>query len=238
MTHDIFCPHMDVVQTSALLNLYSRSRFRRTQNHILASTELQKQTLQKSFRKTYGLNLPLPCNVFTMCALQTDLMGDVNHGSDSILFLGLKKPPKHIGFQSVAMVSLSKRAHVKAWLPKLSPIQSMLSQGVGHLLCANWVLSYTLTQLESRGNVRGILNNVVRDVELLMHKQQNDCVVRGLRLVATGRLGKRKKAMSQQISRAIGKVPLSKLSSKVDYCAGTAHTKLGCVGLKVWVCYG
>lgn len=231
MTYDIFCQNINMVKISSMLNLYTRSGLKDTEKHILFSPEFQKQMLQKSFRQTYGKNLPSGCNVYTYTALRTKYNAGVK--SDVYGSILVKKP----GLSSKTTQTLSHNAALEKVGGVSNATQTMLSQNLGYLLCANWILNYLLVQLKYRGNVRSVLNNVVRDVERLMHKQQNVCIVRGLRLVATGRLGKRKKAMSQQMCRAVGKVPLSNLSAKVDYCARTANTKLGCVGLKVWVCY-
>lgn len=234
MIYDIFCQNTNMVKTCTMFNIYTRSSLKDTQKYILTLPEFQKQMLQKSFRQTYGRNLPYGCNIYTFAALRMKSNTCVKPSLySSRLSLGTKKP-------GLRMKETYHLDSLHSGLEKASVFnhtQGMLSQNLGHLLCANWILNYILEHLKYRGNVRGVLNNVLRDVERCMHKQQSLCIIRGLRLVATGRLGKRKKAMSQQISRAVGKVPLSNLSAKVDYSARTANTKLGCVGLKVWVCY-
>ena len=60
------------------------------------------------------------------------------------------------------------------------------------------------------------MNTVLRQASSIMQNQTSGSSLCGLRLVACGRLSRRKKAMSQQISRGLGVVPLSSLNAKVD----------------------
>ena len=70
-----------------------------------------------------------------------------------------------------------------------------------------------------------------------MDKMGSECPIKGMRITITGRLGSRKKAMAQQISKCVGKVPLSTFRQNVDYRQGVLPTKFGLVGVKIWVCY-
>jgi Ribosomal protein S3, C-terminal domain len=60
--------------------------------------------------------------------------------------------------------------------------------------------------------------------------------LKGLRLTFSGRLGG-KKGMAKTLTKTIGRVPLSTLGAKVDFAKGVVHTKMGSLGVKVWVCY-
>lgn len=106
------------------------------------------------------------------------------------------------------------------------------------LLSSDWLLELLIDQVNNKKSVRAVINSQIRDVESLMSQMQSSSPVIGVRITATGRLGKKKKAMSQQVSRSIGRVPLGTFRQKVDYSQGLAVTKLGIVGLKVWVSYG
>lgn len=230
MIYDIFCPNRYAVKTCTALNIYNRCEGLEQNHWALVSAEFQKQVLKKSFRDNYGISLPLPCEVHTYSVSPLESRSSFKAGArDKVLNLGLKNTALNLNSRSK---TLPKHDHEYS-----SSVQSLLHQDLGHLLCARWIVDYAVAQLELRDNIRGMINNLLRDVTVVMHKQQNQCVIRGLRVVATGRLGKRKKAMAQQLSRSVGKVPLSHLDAKVDYCSRSITTKLGSVGLKVWVCY-
>jgi Ribosomal protein S3, C-terminal domain len=106
------------------------------------------------------------------------------------------------------------------------------------LMSADWLMEHLKEQLSSKRGSRVVLNNTIRDVTKLMAMLKSSCPVLGVTIVATGRLGKRKKGMAQQIRRSVGKVPLSTFRHKIDYCQDFVTSPLGAIGLKVWICYG
>ncbi len=106
------------------------------------------------------------------------------------------------------------------------------------LLCADWVLSQLVDQYQlGKKNPRAIMNQLINDIRILIEKMGSECPITGARVTLTGRLGSRKKGMAQQISKCVGKIPLSTLRQKVDYSQGFLVTRLGLIGVKVWVCY-
>jgi Ribosomal protein S3, C-terminal domain len=106
------------------------------------------------------------------------------------------------------------------------------------LMSADWLMEHLKEQLSSKRGSRAVLNNTIRDVTKLMAILKSSCPVLGVTIVATGRLGKRKKGMAQQIRRSVGKVPHSTFRHKIDYCQDFVTSPLGAIGLKVWICYG
>ena len=84
---------------------------------------------------------------------------------------------------------------------------------------------------------RAAMNQQINNIRILMDKMGSECPIKGMRITITGRLGSRKKAMAQQISKCVGKVPLSTFRQNVDYRQGVLPTKFGLVGVKIWVCY-
>ena len=104
-------------------------------------------------------------------------------------------------------------------------------------LSASWVLEHLKTQFRLKRSARAIFNTTLNEVSLIMTRLKSSCPIKGVRLSASGRLGKRKKAMAQQLSRSLGAVPLSGFKHKVDLSQDFVTTSLGTVGLKVWVCY-
>lgn len=104
-------------------------------------------------------------------------------------------------------------------------------------LSASWVLEHLKTQFRLKRSARAIFNTTLNEVSLTMTQLKSACPIKGIRLSASGRLGKRKKAMAQQLSRSLGAVPLSGFKHKVDLSQDFVTTSLGTVGLKVWVCY-
>ena len=108
----------------------------------------------------------------------------------------------------------------------------------GSLVRADWILSRFIEQFgKKKINPRAAMNQQINDIRILMDKMGSECPIKGMRITITGRLGSRKKAMAQQISKCVGKVPLSTFRQNVDYRQGVLPTKFGLVGVKIWVCY-
>jgi hypothetical protein len=112
---------------------------------------------------------------------------------------------------------------------------NVVSSGL-QLMSASWLLSNLKKQLkENKSSPKVTLKTVIDEVGRFLKRKK--CPIKGLRLTATGRLGKRKKGMSQQISYVTGSMPLNSLTAKIDYDQDCIHTRLGVIGLKVWLCY-
>jgi hypothetical protein len=108
----------------------------------------------------------------------------------------------------------------------------------GSLVRADWVLGKFVEQLSKRKmNPRAVINQQINDIRLLIDKMGSESPIKGMRITITGRLGSRKKAMAQQVSKYVGKVPLSTFRQKVDYKQSVLPTRLGLIGIKIWVCY-
>jgi small subunit ribosomal protein S3 len=58
----------------------------------------------------------------------------------------------------------------------------------------------------------------------------------GIRIMCAGRLGGAEMARTEQYKE--GRIPLHTLRADIDYCASTAHTIYGAIGIKVWICRG
>ena len=58
----------------------------------------------------------------------------------------------------------------------------------------------------------------------------------GIKVQTSGRLGGAE--MSRREGYHEGRVPLHTLRADIDYAIATAHTKFGCVGVKVWIYKG
>jgi hypothetical protein len=108
----------------------------------------------------------------------------------------------------------------------------------GYLVRANWILSRFIEQLSKKKmNPRSAMSQQINDIRVLIDKMGSECPIKGMRITITGRLGSRKKAMAQQVSKCVGKVPLSTFRQRVDYRQGVLPTKFGLIGIKIWVCY-
>lgn len=106
-----------------------------------------------------------------------------------------------------------------------------------HLMRADWLLEHLLRLCQSGRSPRAIINSLIRSCGAFIRTQGSASPVLGLHITATGRLGSQKKGMAQQISKSVGKVPLSSFKQKVDYAQSFMTTRRGVIGLKVWVCY-
>lgn len=108
-----------------------------------------------------------------------------------------------------------------------------------HLMCASWILDKLIEQLNfsDKRSPRPVLNQFINDIRLLIRSMGTICPILGVQITITGRLGSQKKAMAQQISKCVGKVPFSTLRQNLDYSQGFVSTRFGVIGAKVWVCY-
>lgn len=58
----------------------------------------------------------------------------------------------------------------------------------------------------------------------------------GIKFVISGRLNGAEMARCESFKE--GRIPLHTLRADIDYSLSVAHTKVGCVGIKVWICKG
>nr|YP_010003067.1 ribosomal protein S3 [Ulva sp. TM637]AZP40091.1 ribosomal protein S3 [Ulva sp. TM637] len=108
-----------------------------------------------------------------------------------------------------------------------------------NLMCANWILNQIVQLLSNsdKKSPRPVVNQYINDIRILIRSMGSSCPVLGIRIAITGRLGSQKKAMAQQISKCVGKVPLSTLRQNVGYSQSFVRTRFGVIGVSVWVCY-
>lgn len=108
-----------------------------------------------------------------------------------------------------------------------------------NLMCANWILNQIVQLLSNseKKSPRPVVNQYINDIRILIRSMGSSCPILGIRITISGRLGSQKKAMAQQISKCVGKVPLSTLRQNVAYSQGFVRTRFGVIGVSVWVCY-
>nr|AML79994.1 ribosomal protein S3 [Ulva fasciata] len=108
-----------------------------------------------------------------------------------------------------------------------------------NLMCTNWILNQIVQLLSNsdKKSPRPVLNQYINDIRILIRSMGSSCPIIGIRIAISGRLGSQKKAMAQQISKCVGKVPLSTLRQNVAYSQGFVRTRFGVIGVSVWVCY-
>ena len=58
----------------------------------------------------------------------------------------------------------------------------------------------------------------------------------GIKVLISGRLGGAEMARSEPYKE--GRIPLHTLRADIDYALCEAHTKVGVIGIKVWICNG
>jgi small subunit ribosomal protein S3 len=58
----------------------------------------------------------------------------------------------------------------------------------------------------------------------------------GIKVVISGRLGGAEMARTETYKE--GRIPLHTLRADIDYALGVANTKVGAIGIKVWICNG
>lgn len=111
---------------------------------------------------------------------------------------------------------------------------------------ASWLLESIISELSENknSNIKRVLNQTFlsfdkqKDLEKKNRKDEvlNTSLLKGLRITLSGRMGG-KKGMAKSLTKTSGRVPLSTLNEKVDFALGVVHTKTGCLGVKVWICY-
>lgn len=99
---------------------------------------------------------------------------------------------------------------------------------------ANWILYNLQQKLQTRNsNIKRAMQELFEKANLLLDQK----ILKGLTIRISGRLSGRKQGMAKTVSKTIGVLPLSGLKQKVDYDQGFVTTKLGSLGIKVWVFY-
>lgn len=99
---------------------------------------------------------------------------------------------------------------------------------------ANWILYNLQQKLQTRNsNIKRAMQELFEKANLLLDQK----ILKGLTIKISGRLSGRKQGMAKTVSKTIGILPLSGLKQKVDYDQGFVTTKLGSLGIKVWVFY-
>ncbi len=58
----------------------------------------------------------------------------------------------------------------------------------------------------------------------------------GIKVIVSGRLGGAEMARSEMLKE--GRIPLHTFRADIDYALAEAHTKVGRIGVKVWICNG
>ena len=67
-------------------------------------------------------------------------------------------------------------------------------------------------------------------------KPELDAVIEGIKILISGRLNGAEMARSEMYKE--GRTPLHTFRADIDYCQAEALTKVGLLGIKVWICRG
>jgi len=82
-----------------------------------------------------------------------------------------------------------------------------------------------------------VANNIARQLEIKMSIASTMRMgSEGIKVVISGRLGGAEMARTETYKE--GRIPLHTLRADIDYALGEAHTKVGLIGIKVWICNG
>lgn len=238
-----------------LVNPYAQSpKVNNALQNLTGSYYFEKSLIRKAFKQNFGLKLPAAANITMAMALfdKTPVSESNYNGIRRAINFHfhttvVKKGENFVKCPFYGHRKLSQKFNKISHTPVTKLLQASASSNFKilwtcsglQLLSASWVCDQLLKSLHKRSNPKPALNRFMRDVKALMNQwaDQSACPLKGLRVTATGRFSKRKKNMAQQISLSTGKVPLSTLKEKIDYSQGFVCTKLGTVGLKVWLCF-
>lgn len=105
------------------------------------------------------------------------------------------------------------------------------------MMCPDWIIETLIEQVKDKRNPRAVISQFLSNAHVFMRNLGCRSPVLGVQICASGRLSNRKKAMAQKIIRSIGTIPQSALRHKVSYSQGFVHTRIGLIGIKIWVCY-
>ncbi len=75
-----------------------------------------------------------------------------------------------------------------------------------------------------------------RAMKMMVEKVMAEPGIKGIKVLAKGRLGGAEIARREQLTR--GKIPLQNLRADIDYAHEEAHTTYGVIGVKVWLYKG
>ena len=209
------------------------------QNLAWQTLPFEKKLCRKAFKQNFGLKLPSSANITVAMALYnrtprfkssySQQIKSTQANYDSALlaqpkahFNSLRTANQIVELQDATQKSVNKTHWACCGL---------------QLISASWACEQLIKSLSARRSAKATLYRFIRDVAALMNLWQSACPLKGLRVSACGRLSKTKKGMAQQINLSIGKVPTSTVKEKVDYSQGFVKTRLGTVGLKVWLCF-
>ena len=95
-------------------------------------------------------------------------------------------------------------------------------------LSAEIVAQTIAHQIENRGNFRKIQKNAIR--------QTMKSGAKGIKTKVSGRLNGAEMARSEMYKE--GRTPLHTFRADIDYAQAEALTKVGIIGIKVWICRG
>ena len=95
-------------------------------------------------------------------------------------------------------------------------------------LDANIVASNIARQLEGKVSFRRAVKMAIASTMRMGAE--------GIKILVSGRLGGAE--MARQESYKEGRIPLHTLRADIDYALAEAHTKVGLLGVKVWICNG
>lgn len=244
----------------------SPARFTSISNYSLQALEFEKKVCRAGFRNNFGQNLPSPGTLVMHFGLldvnpthnssrwsakanrsapiqmrwspgvlhHTDHVRKSSGGRYSTVLTSGFCFKSHAAALSDCNYDRKPTAVVSIHHEKMD--KRLIHSGI-QLMSSDWILEGLTQQIQNRRSVRAVMHELIRDAEVLLNSLQSACPVLGVRISASGRLGKQKKGMAQRQSLSIGKVPLGTFNRKVDYSQGFALTKRGLVGLKVWVAF-
>jgi small subunit ribosomal protein S3 len=95
-------------------------------------------------------------------------------------------------------------------------------------LDANIVANNIARQIEGRISYRRAIKMAIASTMRLGAE--------GIKIIVSGRLGGAEMARSEMLKE--GRIPLHTFRADIDYALAEAHTKVGRIGVKVWICNG
>lgn len=129
--------------------------------------------------------------------------------------------------------------HISVGIKAFNTPPSNTNFSIAKFYTASWLLDFLCGELSLRNaNIKRVLNQAfifpIKSDSIPLNVVPD--LIKGLKITFSGRMGG-KKGMAKTLTKTLGRVPLSTLREKVDFAKGTVKTKVGSLGVKVWICY-
>jgi hypothetical protein len=147
--------------------------------------------------------------------------------------LGPNKDSLHQGTKASKIQEQEQKRRIRR-LSGFSKVKDSYTKS--SIINVHWAAEQLVQSIVEKKNARAVIQDFIRDVQILFRLWGSVSSLKGVKVVVKGLLS-RKRGMSQKTIFSVGAVPESTVKAHVDFHQRVIQTKLGSVGLKLWLCY-